>query len=239
MQRTSEMAGGMRSHSPTPPRARARARALALLLPPLLNARAERKQPATWTSLKLATVLWLLAPVNPAAAQNAAPPAVDQSAPSPSPEAGGRLELTCVGGGSANKIDFVDGDGNSSFSGSAIGPDGMTTYSGSSTSSGSVAIPRAQSFADQMDLFIEKGEGRVRVPRVMLPPIRGGENGWFKLKNVAIAPNEITASVAINLMNNPKLRIDRRTGVVNLSGKAGDFVGRCQKAMPQAAERQF
>jgi hypothetical protein len=166
-------------------------------------------------------------------------PPTPQAAPGVPPEQGGRLDLTCFGGGSANRVDVIGSNRTSNFSGTAIGPDGMATFNGTGSSSATTYVPRAQSFGDQMDLFIEKGEGRIRVPRVMLPLIRGGENGWFKLKTVEFDENAITASVAINVMNNPKLRIDRRTGIMNLSGKAGDFVGRCQRASSLARERQF
>ena len=180
-------------------------------------------------------VLFLILSQQGLAQQQPAASPSPQTQPDLPPEQGGRLELICMGGGSANKVAVIGSNGSSSVSGSAIGPDGMTTFNGSGTSSSTTYIPRAQAFDDQMDLFIENGEGRIRVPRVMLPLIRGGENGWFKLKNVEFGANELIASVAINVINNPKLRIDRRTGVVNLSGKAGDFVGRCQTApAPQA-----
>lgn len=186
---------------------------------------------------RLAPALLLLVSGHQALAQSSSPPPDQKPNLGPSPEVSGRLELVCLGGGSANKTGVVTSEESASFSGSATGPDGTATFRGSGSSSAITFIPREQSFSDQMDLFIENGEGRIRVPRVMLPPIRGGENGWFKLNNVEIDANEITASVAINFINNPKLRVDRRTGVVNLSGKAGDFVGRCQRAIPQ--ERQF
>jgi hypothetical protein len=124
-------------------------------------------------------------------------------------------------------------------SGSAINDSGITNFNASGSSSDTTYVPRTQSFSDQLDLIIENGDGKIRVPRVMLPLLRGGENGWFKIKNLQVDTDAITASVAINLINNPKLRVDRRTGVVNLSGKAGEFVGQCRKSNPQAEERQF
>ena len=62
----------------------------------------------------------------------------------------------------------------------------------------------------------------------MLPPIRGGKDGWFKLKDVQANARSIRASAAVNFMNNPKVHIDRVTGTVSISGKAGDYVGHCQ-----------
>jgi hypothetical protein len=73
----------------------------------------------------------------------------------------------------------------------------------------------------------------------MLPAFRGGEDGWFKLGNIEIKENEITASVRVNFINNPKLRIDRYTGAISISGKAGDYAGGCQHFVPEVAERQF
>ena len=77
------------------------------------------------------------------------------------------------------------------------------------------------------------------MPRAMLPLIRGGKDGWFTLKNIKVSDRDILASVAVNPINNPKMRIDRYTGTINLSGKAGEFVGKCQAYDPSKAERQF
>ena len=77
------------------------------------------------------------------------------------------------------------------------------------------------------------------MPRTMLPPIHGGDDGWFKLKNIKIKPNEITASVGVNFINSPKLRLDRYSGAISISGKAGDYSGQCQRFDPQQLERRF
>jgi hypothetical protein len=106
------------------------------------------------------------------------------------------LSLTCVGGGTANK------------------PKTTTVWSGGE--SASVIGRRQQGFEDQVDLRLFAGDDRIRMPRTMLPPIRGGADGWFKLKDVQA------------FMNNPKVFIDRITGTVSISGKAGDYTGQCQ-----------
>ncbi len=73
----------------------------------------------------------------------------------------------------------------------------------------------------------------------MLPPIHGGDDGWFKLKSIEVTDREITASVAVSALNNPKLRIDRYTGMISISGKAGDFTGRCEKYDPATEHKAF
>ena len=154
------------------------------------------------------------------------------ASPDPSPlEDGGRLDLVCGGSGTANKTTVITGNSNTTYTGSG----GFVSGSSNATVYGT----RQQGFGDQVALFIQGGEGRIRMPRAMLPALRGGEDGWFKLGNLEIKPNEITATVRVNFMNKPKLRIDRYTGAISISGKAGDYSGRCQHFVPEEAKRQF
>ena len=71
----------------------------------------------------------------------------------------------------------------------------------------------------------------------MLPPLHGGSDGWFKLKNVVVDGRSIHASAAVNFMNSPKVYIDRVTGTISISGKAGDYSGQCQVIDVNAAPR--
>lgn len=94
-------------------------------------------------------------------------------------------------------------------------------------------------FADQVNLWIEGDEGRLRMPRTMLPPIRGGDDGWFKIKDLKVTADEITGSIAVNFINNPKMIMDRRTGLVRISGKAGDYIGACDRYVPSSMPQRF
>lgn len=139
-------------------------------------------------------------------------------------DAGNRINLVCLGGGAANKTTSTqayarDSNGNSSTA--------------------NVIGNRSVPFDDQVNLWIEAGDGRLRMPRSMLPTIHGGDGGWFKIKSIKVTDSEITGSVAVNFINNPKLRIDRYTGAISISGKAGDFIGRCEKYDPAETERAF
>lgn len=137
----------------------------------------------------------------------------------------GDLYLVCLGAGSANKpqstsVRLSDSRGGSAW-GEAVGR-------------------RSVPFEDQVNLEIrESGESRIRMPRTMLPPIHGGDGGWFKLKNLKIGETEITGSAAVNLINNPKVRVDRLTGTISLSGRSGDYSGECQPYDPANAPRRF
>lgn len=134
------------------------------------------------------------------------------------------LNLVCLGGGAANKqrsatVNTWNNDGDSA--------------------TGTVTQHSREGFEDQVNVQITGTEGQLRMPRAMLPVLRGGKDGWFDLKNIKITDADITGSVAVNPINNPKMRIDRYTGMINLSGKAGNFVGKCQAYDPAKVERQF
>ena len=144
------------------------------------------------------------------------------------------LHLTCVGGGTANKLTFSTVNSSASVYGSV----GTTPYSGSGNATTNVYGQRQQGFADQVDLRLFEGDDRIRMPRTMLPAIRGGKDGWFKLKKVEADGRSIRASAAVNALNNPKIYIDRTTGLISISGKAGDFSGQCQ-VVDQSTKPQF
>lgn len=134
------------------------------------------------------------------------------------------LNLTCFGGGTANKMAVVTGRSNTNVYGSV----GSTPYSGSGNTNATVYGQRQQGFEDQVDIRLFAGDDRIRLPRTMLPPIRGGSEGWFKLKNVVADARSIKAKAAVNFMNSPNVHIDRVTGTISISGKAGDYTGQCQ-----------
>jgi hypothetical protein len=134
------------------------------------------------------------------------------------------LKLTCFGGGTANKVALSTINSHGSFSGSV----GTTPFSGSGGGLGTVTSVRQQGFGDQVDVRLFDGDDRIRMPRTMLPPLRGGKDGWFKLKNVQADTRSIRAKAAVNFINSPNVFIDRVTGSISISGKAGDYAGQCE-----------
>lgn len=143
------------------------------------------------------------------------------------------LNLTCMGGGTANKVTVTNVYGSNSGSGSV----GTTPYSYSGSGNATAYGRRQQGFADQVDIRLFGGDDRIRMPRTMLPPIHGGSDGWFRLKDVVADARSVRAKVAVNFMNSPKLFIDRVTGTISISGKAGDFSGQCEAVSNDAPAR--
>lgn len=149
---------------------------------------------------------------------------VDDAPPDEPEDEGGQMDLVCIGGGSANKASVGTVNAWNSYGDYA---------------SATVVGQRSQGFEDQVRIRLNDEDPRLRMPRSMLPGIRGGKDGWFKLKNVEYGEGEITASIAVNFLNNPKLRLDRYTGAISISGKAGDFTGQCRKFDPNQVEKAF
>lgn len=134
------------------------------------------------------------------------------------------LNLSCIGGGTANKVAVTNVYGSSSGSGSV----GTTPYNYSGSGNATAYSTRQQGFADQVDVRLFAGDDRIRMPRTMLPAIHGGRDGWFELKNVVADARSIRAKVAVSIVNSPKVFIDRLTGTISISGKAGAFAGQCE-----------
>jgi hypothetical protein len=150
-------------------------------------------------------------------------PANSSSAATADATSGGApLNISCGGAGSANKVSVAN-----AFGWSRWGSSQVTAFG-----------TRSQGFEDQVDVRLFSGDDRIRLPRTMLPPIHGGSDGWFKLKDVKVTDRAIQASAGVNFMNNPKIHIDRMTGTISINGKAGSYSGQCQ-AMDPNAQRKF
>lgn len=134
------------------------------------------------------------------------------------------LYLTCRGGGNAVKV----GTGSARIwgdDGSGASASGWSTYD--------------RDFSDTVTLEITGDNGRIRLPRTTLPILHGGDDGWMKLTNVEFTDTEIRATAKVNIINNPKVVLDRVAGTIAITGKNGDFSGRCQRYDPQTTARQF
>jgi len=144
-------------------------------------------------------------------------PALAQDASPPT-----STHLICVGAGTANKL----------ASASVYGSAGWAN----------VLVSRESGFDDQVnvDLYWDRpSESRIRLPRKMLPALRGGKDGWFELGKLERSDKEITAKAQVNFVNSPNVRIDRLTGAIAINGKAGDYSGVCQPYNPETATAKF
>jgi len=129
-----------------------------------------------------------------------------------------------MGGGAANKADMEQ------------------VYAGNSNGQSAwanVSRNRSEQFSEQVNVDIDGAAGRIRMPRIMLPAIHGGKDGWMDIEKLVVGEQEITGSVGVNFMNSPKLRIDRMTGILSLAGKAGHFTAHCEPYDPAKVERAF
>lgn len=135
------------------------------------------------------------------------------------------IHLICVGAGTAARL--------TSTYGTAYDSRGNSAW-------GQVVSRRDTPFDDQVNIDIgSEGQGRIRMPRAMLPIVRGGKDGWFELGSIKMTDSEIIGTAQVNFMNKPRVRLDRITGTISISGKAGDYSGQCQAYDPAATPRKF
>ena len=92
---------------------------------------------------------------------------------------------------------------------------------------------------DEVFVRIENGQGRVRVPAIMVPPIHGGGvEGWWQISNLRATDDEITGNISFNVFNNPSIRIDRLNGSIQIEAMAHTgFRGSC--AADDVSHRKF
>jgi hypothetical protein len=168
-------------------------------------------------TFRLVVAAYALSFAGVAAAQTAAPiPATQPPANASTPDNGLTLRLICRGTGEHRVENY----------GTAF------AFSGRGNSTAFGVGTQTNQFGDQMDIDIDAGTVRVRVPRRMLPKLHGGEGGWFDVGELLIGADEITGKVKLNFNEHPNLRIDRRSGSVALDGKVGSFAGQCEKVDP-------
>jgi len=55
----------------------------------------------------------------------------------------------------------------------------------------------------------------------------------------AAAPKMICAKAVVNFMSRPNIRIDRISGTISISGRVGQYSGRCEAYDPERVERRF
>jgi hypothetical protein len=78
---------------------------------------------------------------------------------------------------------------------------------------------------------ISSGTARMRIPDPLVPALMSGDNnGWYPIEDLFVNEREITGVVHINFLNKPKLRIDRMTGKLAMTGGMGDFAADCSAA---------
>jgi hypothetical protein len=100
---------------------------------------------------------------------------------------------------------------------------------------GIVQTQTRRPFTGTGTIEISSGTGRVRIPDPMIPVLLSGDtNGWYPIEELFSNDREITGVVHINMLNKPKMRIDRTTGKLSLNGGMSDFAADCRALDTQA-----
>lgn len=94
-------------------------------------------------------------------------------------------------------------------------------------------------FSSDVQIEIYGDHGRIHLGRDLVPPIHsGGSNGWWDLDNLSVTPTLITASYRLNGMNKPKVKVDRRTGRIEIR-EMTSFSGQCDMGDWSQGQRRF
>lgn len=118
---------------------------------------------------------------------------------------------------------------------------GTATNSYGATANGRVTTTAPGRSQEQYRVIIEGAGGKVKVPRALQPNLGGpglGDN-WWALRDVSITADRISARWQHNIIEKPKMVIDRRTGDIEVSGLIGSFSGTCERAPDEPETRRF
>jgi hypothetical protein len=100
---------------------------------------------------------------------------------------------------------------------------------------GIVQTQTRRPFSGNGTVEISAGTGRMRIPDPMIPVLMSGDtDGWYPIEDLFSNDREITGVVRINMLNQPKMRIDRMTGKLSVSGGLSDFSADCRALDTQA-----
>ena len=97
------------------------------------------------------------------------------------------------------------------------------SYDKSVTGTTSVRKP----FNGTANVEISQGSVRLKLPHDLVPALSDGRDAWYVLNNAFVGDREITGSVRFNLLNKPKVKIDRMTGQLSVSSGFGEFEANC------------
>lgn len=93
---------------------------------------------------------------------------------------------------------------------------------------------------EMVKVKIDGSSGAIQFPEQLIPLIHNSSaDGWYKFTRLKIGEDSITASFSLNLVNNPKVTIDRLTGGISIRGFGNGFSGECRKFDPATMTKKF
>jgi hypothetical protein len=135
------------------------------------------------------------------------------------------LELVCQGTALHTEASETFADASNSYGGSA---------------SGSATTFHRERSAETMRIRLDgQGGGRLKLPASLIPPISIGKDGWWDFVQLDVTDDAIHGEISLNLINKPKVVIDRHTGDIDMRGYRIRFQGSCERAPDAAAEKKF
>lgn len=88
-----------------------------------------------------------------------------------------------------------------------------------------------QQYTDSVRVELHKDGGRIQLPPAMLPPeFRGGDEGWYVLRDFTTTEAAYRGRVRINIINSASVQIDRISGTLRIDGGQSGFSGICREA---------
>lgn len=96
-----------------------------------------------------------------------------------------------------------------------------------------------EEFDSEVQVDIRGTEGKIHLSEKLIAKLHSGDDeGWWELNNLKVSPDKITGRYRMNLLNKPRVTIDRRSGRINIDG-ATDFRGECHSGDWGSSRNRF
>jgi hypothetical protein len=133
------------------------------------------------------------------------------------------LQLRCPGSGVATDIE----------NNTVVGRD-----SDHNRSTAVVQTHKTRPFDGAVELKIEMGGAKIRIPPGMYPSIYlSDRSAWLPVRKISMDEREIKGEFKIVIGNSPDFRIDRVTGEITVGDSSVNFTGACEKVDTEAAPK--
>jgi len=106
------------------------------------------------------------------------------------------------------------------------------------SATGSATTYRKARSSETMRVKLDgQGAGKLKLPASLIPPISIGKEGWWDFVKLDVDEDAIRGQISLNVLNRPRVIIDRHTGDIDLRGLGMRFQGSCERA--DVTDRKF
>ncbi len=114
------------------------------------------------------------------------------------------------------------------------------TYGANGPVYGSATSYDSTQSRERVTVVLKGQGGQIHMPDWLIPPLHGGNDGWFDLGKLTVTADTIKAQFNMNFINHDHFTIDRHTGDIDMKGYGKlSFEGTCERGPDASSPTKF